>query len=444
MRRPGSRSTLAAALFLFSFMPATAHAIERYMQLVGPGQGWAVGEGGLFWTQDDGAHWKNISPPGVHYFNDVFFLDPSHGWVLYAGDGQKENTLDFHVAATSDGGATWTNSLAKTRAQAPDQFNGTAWLDFVDVQHGWLLLRQATGVAFSIGWLLATDDGGKTWKQLPDPPIASRPSFATATTGWLAGGAGGDELYATHDGGKSWQGQDVAVPASTGGANRPAYGRPEFKDTRRGFIPVVFSPENYSSGSQTSTLVLFSTHNGGQSWKPDRALPNLHDDGVVLPSVFAVPDSVLILAPSFDRRHLTLLTVAGDGKENRVTTEVAEADATVRELSFASPSRGWILTNNYRLLATADGGTTWKWLVPGAAPRDLPPPPPPAHPTPLKKLGEGPALPPPGRPPQLRDEPPADAAPSSPSLYVPAVLPPTATMWLSNTVWFHRSKVPKL
>jgi hypothetical protein len=151
-------------------------------------------------------------------------------------------------------------------------------------------------------------------------------------------------------------------------------------------------------------------------------LPNLHDDGVVLPSEVAVSEGALIVAPFFDDKHLTLLTITAGGGVNKTEAEVAAADANVREISFATPRSGWILTNNYRLLSTTDGGATWKWLVPGDSLRDLPPAPPPSHLTPLKKLGLGPVLPPPGRPPQLRDETPAESPPLSPLLYVAAHL----------------------
>lgn len=363
---------ISRLLLLLVLTPVPTFAQGRQMQLVTPENGWARGKEGLFWTQDDGGTWKNISPPGVRYFNDVFFLDAFHGWALFTSEGKNYGSLDFHVATTADGGANWAISLAKTRAQAPGQFNGTAWLDFVDAQHGWLLLRQATSVGFSTGWVLATDDGGKSWTQLPDPPIAERPSFATPSTGFLAGGAGGDWLYVTHDAGKTWQEQNIPPPKSVIGATHPTYDRPEFQDEKHGFISVTFSPEIFGEGGQVSDLVLFTTDNGGQSWRPERVVPlaeNMHGR-VPLPSAFV--DSTLTFFPTTDseQRTLTLASVGADGKAQTAGTRVT--DEQVREISFASPSHGWIATSG-RYLSTSDGGATWKLLVPGEASRYLPP-----------------------------------------------------------------------
>jgi len=59
------------------------------MGLVGPGVGWALRNQGtlpnpnhhLFWTIDDGANWKDITPqdPASHEIAGVFFLDASRG-----------------------------------------------------------------------------------------------------------------------------------------------------------------------------------------------------------------------------------------------------------------------------------------------------------------------------------------------------------------------------
>src|ERR1700739_741068 len=69
-------------------------------KMVSPGVGWAVvmkdwscAPGGtdascahekLYWTNDDGGHWRDITPatmPSRHITN-VFFLDGAHGWIV--------------------------------------------------------------------------------------------------------------------------------------------------------------------------------------------------------------------------------------------------------------------------------------------------------------------------------------------------------------------------
>ncbi len=89
-----------SACFALACLPGIVAAQPR-MGLVGPGVGWALqyrgaGPGSddrLFWTSDDGANWKDITPqdPASHEIAGVFFLDPSRGWVLLALKRELDN-----------------------------------------------------------------------------------------------------------------------------------------------------------------------------------------------------------------------------------------------------------------------------------------------------------------------------------------------------------------
>ena len=137
------------------------------MQLLAPSTGWVADNGHLFWTVDNGTHWKDISPDPVVHPVDVFFLDTLHAWALLIAADEEKGLISFVVAATSDAGQTWSKSVINVPSQKPDELDGTAWLDFVDSAHGWIVLHANSNSAFSWGLLLTTDDGGKNWRELP-------------------------------------------------------------------------------------------------------------------------------------------------------------------------------------------------------------------------------------------------------------------------------------
>src|SRR5579863_4794734 len=84
-----------------------ASGIES-MKLLTPEIGWASSGSSLFWTTDNGQHWKDIAPRTKEReeIASVFFLDNFAGWVLLVDEAQADKPK-FDVAATSDGGRNW-------------------------------------------------------------------------------------------------------------------------------------------------------------------------------------------------------------------------------------------------------------------------------------------------------------------------------------------------
>ncbi len=123
------------------------------------------------------------------------------------------------VVVSSDGGKTWT--AAGTAQGLAGPAYGVAWLG----EGHWLALGQnfsSGGAPFTLD-ARVTEDGGVTWKSIPAqglPPYTSNPHFVSATDGWVAAanpncsgssannqvcGMGVWALYATNDGGNTWQ-----------------------------------------------------------------------------------------------------------------------------------------------------------------------------------------------------------------------------------------------
>ena len=364
---------LLSGLLLLS-AAGSAQQIQS-MKLLSAQIGWATSGNHLYWTTDDGAHWKDIAPPMSSKLEesiaDVFFLDTSTGWVVlsYGNDEGQQ----FRLASTSNAGANWSSSPIKLPwARYADDFMDRARVFFLDSLHGWVDLRVYSSSAFKPALLLATEDGGKTWKApTDDSGRAGKFCFFSLKDGVLAGGPADTELWVTHDSLKSWQQLELKVPpgSSPADADFPTYGEPICKDAKSGFLPVTFS-----GSEEGSVLVLFVTDDGGHTWKPDRTRSSLELKSPGQTVVATVVGSDLIFVPhekTVVEKTLELATIPATGRSASVATRVT-GSASARQLSFVNSSTGWASTND-GLLSTTDGGVTWIQIAPVRTSKPDPP-----------------------------------------------------------------------
>jgi photosystem II stability/assembly factor-like uncharacterized protein len=184
------------------------------MQLINENVGWVIAEGKLLLSVNAGRSWTDISPKpdSGGRVDSAFFLDTSQAWaVLSLLDSAGAERIE--IAATTDGAKSWSSLHVSTvDEELAESYSGKAHIAFADGLHGWVNFKLTSSSNFSLGRLVATSDGGRSWIRLPDPPVGDEIRFFSATEGWLAGGPGGDHLYVTHDGGKTWTRQSVAAP----------------------------------------------------------------------------------------------------------------------------------------------------------------------------------------------------------------------------------------
>ena len=237
----------------------------------------------LLRTDDGGDHWTPIplAPDIGASPNLPFFLDLLHGWVMVR-TGRSDTTEDATIFKTDDGGLDWTIAASvdpiSWLSRGLREEGLKRWLWFRTVADGLLGTVQPDG---SVA-VYVTHDGGTDWRLAPLPPPAG---------GWNAG----DTLTPlpptiSADG----EGAMIVVDTSrTGG--RPRVGR-----------PVSFG---------LASVVVYHTRDGGDTW--DVPLP-------------APPDVNVNLAdPTF---------LAG--------------------ATFVNGARGW-LTAGASSLVTSDSGRTW-------------------------------------------------------------------------------------
>ena len=112
-----------------------------------------------------------------------------HAWIAEVSRTANACVSQVTTYRTSDGGRTWQQAGAiaiKTALPTDDIFNLCCfdWMDFVDPQHGWLLVASPPNPSagpdtlFEASTLYATDDGGMHWRL-----VAANPGSATLSAG---------------------------------------------------------------------------------------------------------------------------------------------------------------------------------------------------------------------------------------------------------------------
>jgi photosystem II stability/assembly factor-like uncharacterized protein len=220
-------------------------------------QGWLVSGNRLYWTNDRGINWTDISPAPIQL---AYFLPSGQTWALSTQN--HEQTSLYH---SSNWGATWEYFVLTL---PPD-----AWwplqLQFSSPTTGWVVMQKETSQAFDIGILMKTIDGGITW-QSTDLPTAGKINFTSQAEGWLLN-TDNDELYQTTDGGVTWQ---IAqrkeyllsqphLPESTSSSGWQANGL-GWAATSRGSCNGEKSSPDFSCQVNTA---LWQTQDGGETWQ---------------------------------------------------------------------------------------------------------------------------------------------------------------------------------
>ncbi|MBN2147650.1 MAG: DUF1906 domain-containing protein [Anaerolineales bacterium] len=212
--------------------------------------------------------------------------------------------------------------------------------DFQRLTHG-------QGWALDSGRLYWTEDSGLSWQvRSPQDAIIQAAFFRDASSGWLVAAQPRLLVYATVDGGGTWQ--PVEIPGAPPGAVPLAL---TFIDSERGWLSLSLpSSANFNLG------LLYRTQDGGQSWQ---ALP-LPGAGSVH---FNTPEIGWALVEDI------LYCTRDGGQSWTVQSPIlpGEAGAVFYSLpTFFDPQSGLLpvtLLDPYsprmEIYATADGGLTW-------------------------------------------------------------------------------------
>ena len=350
-------------------------------------EGWLWLDQGLYWTHSAGWDWIDITPANLENFTirAVMFLNNHQGWLVLTSPGENQESR-FALARTRDGGNTWQIiTMALYQSGDVDALAGKVFVQFMDGDTGWLVVKRATGSNFDIGSLFKTTDGGDTWQRLI-LPIGDPVYFISKDIGWVAGGVSGAELYSTIDGGFSWQVQTLGNPALTDHRQgiyplSVTYQLPSFSNGDTGVMPVIVTKENLTF------IEFYISHDLGLTWEYVNQV-NLRSEiypGTPIPISIVDTNQWKIIDPVgqqlmqvTDLRFPSELvsqeeTLGGITKLDMVTPDIGWAQFSSgsctpdsfykrKGLNVGVGSPDFSCKQEVNLLQTMDGGRTWRVL----------------------------------------------------------------------------------
>ena len=380
----------------------TCYAAVKSAQLVSPGIGWAIAVQPsehpadyadcefehLYWTEDNGKTWREITPPlmPAPIIALVFFLDRFHGWMI-STDALNEGVDNrFYLHSTEDGGKTWRILLMQTPIFSLKDEMEPSHIVFTDTHHGWMFWHWSIMNSMSES-LLATADGGRTWRRLPDPRGPGPVSFISTRDGWMVGASEGflgipnyedDELWATRDGGMHWQALRATLP-TPGKDQRAAFSAVKFNNALEGVALARLMPYTLGPDDVWRAFAYF-THDGGKTWHSSPLdNPTAHQIDACI-----VGTHVIWLLSDFQGENVELRNA------HHVIKPVFPAEIpSEKHLSspgFVDDLNGWIIYSDdgprlsvrgqplasSGLLSTNDGGKTFQIISPPAVTSSVP------------------------------------------------------------------------
>ncbi len=324
-----------------------------YLRLFDRENGWAITTGAVYRRQ--GASWQNVTPPSFSAAGRslrYFFLDLQNAWLL-PPPSASQGTL-YH---TADGGQNWETISAPF---------GLADLVFLSANEGWALAYLAAGAGSSSIAVYRTADGGHSWElrfvndpNVPsarqDIPLSGIKNGLAARdfqVAWVTGTVYSPltpYLYVSHDGGQSWQLQNISLPPADSNAQL-TFRPPIFLNTQQALLLVEIA------GSSSRTAIYVS-RDGGESWE---LAPNLLS-GVGRFQSLSLQEWFFWNGTAF------LYTSDGGQSWETRTPDRNFGDASVG-WQFLNSQEGFLWTVPIEGLSslyhTLDGGRTWVLLNP--------------------------------------------------------------------------------
>ena len=329
-------------------------AAPQAFQPLSPNNGWLLVEGHLYWTADAGNTWQDRSPAGSinQRIAAVNFINPNKGWL--AAVGQSPSSLPtINTAHTNDGGLSWIWSTADIFDQSNAAFiPGQIYLQFLDDQHGWLVLGHQSSSNFNIGDLFSTSDGGESWTKrhaISGGPV----HFISPQRGWMLGGPLDQEIQHTLNGGITWE--ELHIP-DLDPDGRKQFFLPSFSTDGQGTLPVLLPSAN---GTELRT---YHSADYGLSWQRESDHQFDLEYGQDLPLAVA-QGQILVSIPTSNFNP--------NGRKGVPLNSQTVIAPNFQALALHSPEVGWGLrivqncvgkkdcTQDIRLLITKDKGLTW-------------------------------------------------------------------------------------
>jgi len=343
------------------------------LDMVSSTSGWAVTTDHVWWTDDGGARWANVTPRGVPSGSilSVEALGGAAAWVAVKMTAQDSGAASMFV--TSSHGQTW------RQVAVPQSAGGIDFLGMLSPARGFVA-TEVDGAAGSESIVLeATRDGGRSWTTLAgsispsevstgDKPQSDHPipfggdktgmGWTTMTDGWITGGIAGAAhenavVLRTTNGGADWY--RVTLSQASGAPDLAL--APTFFGTQAGIMPVEV--DGFS-------LSFYRTSNGGSTWTAGARLPWEQSVAPSLWSFANAADGLVLMQPG---------AAAGSASAALYRTDTAGASweemstnlplTHVVALDAVTPSVAWAATSGSipGIWKTTDGGAVWRRIA---------------------------------------------------------------------------------
>jgi photosystem II stability/assembly factor-like uncharacterized protein len=340
-------------------------AASSQFSFIDPNHGWMVGieqlpksyDTVVYSTVDGGRSWQLLgkppfatatSSPNLYYpIQGVQFVDANTGFVVLGPEAGAQGATDpttpqLQILRTVDGGRTWNVVLKQVPAVPCSQ-------NFTQLGPGNGAVWPAKMASATIGWArggLRTTDGGAHWRDVSPPalrggsatplyPPGYTESYLDGDHAWQAAVYGSKtscadhiSTFATADGGKTWQPSDPIVLNLRAGYQTGAV-QIGFTSPLAGWLWIPMGAQTsgaFDSSISVTNADLYTTSDGGLTWRHAASLGNSQLQGMPVPS----------------------------GSQN--------CKPSLGQVEFSSTSVGWLSVScaESSMLVTRDGGTTWK------------------------------------------------------------------------------------
>ena len=298
---------------------------------------WASGLGGTFAiTTNGGNTWLSRVVPGAEelQFRDVHGVSEKVAYLLSAGEGS-----DNRIYKTKDGGATWTLEFQA----GTDPRNFYDCFDFWSPDRGITFADAVDGIFPVIRTL-----NGETWQNIGDrlpPAQAGEAGFAASGTcvatlggkrAWIAtGGAEKARILATTDGGATWKAYDTPIVQGTSSSGGFSVA---FRDPFRGILGGGELDPDLPQGPNVAV-----SSDGGKSWSTDGIGQNPFPG-----AIFG-----LTYVPGFGQRTVVATGPGGTAwsRDEGHTWTNLPADVTgFWAVAFVGRKAGWLVGTEGRIL----------------------------------------------------------------------------------------------
>ncbi len=308
-----------AAAETHHFEDASLHAV----QFVGDGEGWAVGDEGVIWhTIDSGKNWE-IQRSGVTAsLRSIAFVNPYLGWVVGREElpgGGSAGVLLF----TTDAGLKWQRALVNT-------LPGLNVVRFVDEQIGYLA---GDGSEHHPSGAYFTEDSGQHWKPIPGPRCSS----------WFACGIA-EQCNAVLGG--AWNRLAAALPDRVTALDTRLQGE-------RNLRGIHFVGRRGVAVGQGG-LVLVCDHPAGNGPWPSFPLPLEYQTNLDFHAVHGVGSHFWVVG-----RPGSVVLHSKDGGQHWELFQTHQP-MPLNGVFFVDERTGWAVGELGTILATVDGGKTWR------------------------------------------------------------------------------------